>query len=99
MSAAQTLERIAMEAEKEASSLRQIAAQLRRLGAQVTAAVGGTATGEDRTMLGYVRAIERDMERAANEFANGARHARTAAAEERRREQDQQQQQQRKRAR
>lgn len=90
MSAAQTLERIALEADKEARSLRHLASQLRRLGAQVTAVIGGTATGEDRTMIGYVRAVERDIDRAADQLFTGAKEARAAAAEERRREQQQQ---------
>jgi hypothetical protein len=93
MSAAQTLERIALEADKEARSLRHLASQLRRLGAQVSTAIGATATGEDRSMLGYVRAVERDIDRAANALFTGAKEAREAAAEERRREEQQRRQQ------
>ena len=93
MSAAQTLERIALEADREARSLKDLASKLRSLGAQVTSAIGGTATGEDRTMLGYGRAVERDMDRAADALFTGAKEAREAAAAERRREEQQQRQQ------
>ncbi len=86
MSTSQTLERIAMEADKEARSLRRLSSQLRRLGSQVSDAIADTATGDDRTLLGHLRSVERDVDRAADDLFTGAREARAAAAEERRRE-------------
>lgn len=85
MSTSQTLERIALEADQEARALQMLASQLRRLGSQISSAIAGSASGDDRTMLGYLRSVERDVGRAANDLRNGARHARAAAAEERRR--------------
>jgi sugar phosphate isomerase/epimerase len=72
---------IARHAAEEAARLEQVARTLGRLGEQVLAVMGGTASGKDRELLRNVSTASAAAKRAATAFREASDHARRAESE------------------
>jgi hypothetical protein len=79
-------EALARAAARQSASLVEQHKELVRLGTQVEHAIGGTSTGEDRTMLDHIRTASARAQAAAGSFSNAAQAARRAASEAQTRE-------------
>lgn len=74
-------ERIAQEAVKEAAILEQLGVQIGTLGDRARQLIGGTATGDDRSMLEHTNAARTLLRQASQQLGEGAAMARKAARE------------------
>lgn len=80
---------VARQATAHVEELRVLARYLQGLGSEVTSVVGGTATGQDKAMLGMLASGAQHANAAAQQLATAAQAARKAAQEARLREQQQ----------
>ena len=74
-------ERVAQAAMKEAAILDQLGGQIGALGDRARQHIGGTATGQDRTMLDHTQQARTLLRQAAQQLGEGANLARKAARE------------------
>ena len=78
---ADTFERAAQQAARQAAQLEQLARRLDSLGRQTVDVIGGTDTGEDRRLLQNVAAASAAAKKSAAAYRDACDHARRAAAE------------------
>lgn len=77
----EVFDKVAQEAAKQASDLEALSRSLDRLGARVSAVIGGTSTSRDKILLGHAADASSAAKKAAVAYREAADRAKRAASE------------------